>query len=153
DRGQERPTVGDVTCGARTCRPVSVPQPDHRIEPAHQAAGCANPAGAIAADLSIGQIKSRPIATAALFGDSGFGGMVGASRLALAKDAIDARRDLLWPELAPNLLRRRSAGVRQPHGAARHLGRACDADSTESRWDWGDDRDRNTAELDRHQTQ
>jgi hypothetical protein len=101
----------------------------------------------------IGQIEFRSIATAAFFGHSGFGGMVRASRLAMAKDAGDARRDPLWPELAANLLRRRSAGVRQPHGAAQHLGRACDADSAESRWHRGDDRDRNAAGLDRHQTQ
>jgi hypothetical protein len=37
--------------------------------------------------------------------------MVRASQLARADDAGDARRDLLWPELAANLLPRRSAGV------------------------------------------
>src|SRR5258705_11494297 len=79
--------------------------------------------------------------------------MVRASQLARADDAGDARRDLLWPELAANLLPRRSAGVRRPHGAVRYLGRACDADSGESRWHCGDDRDRNAAELDQHQTQ
>ena len=105
------------------------------------------------AALPIGQIESRSIATAAFFGHSGFGGMVRASQLARADDAGDARRDPLWPELAANLLPRRSAGVRQPHGAARHLGRACDADSAQSRWHRGDDRDRNAAELDQDQTQ
>ena len=84
---------------------------------------------------------------------SGCGSMVRASQLARADDAGDARRDLLWPELAANLLPRRSAGVRRPHGAVHHLGRACDADSRESRWHCGDDRDRNAAELDQHQTQ
>ena len=68
-------------------------------------------------------------------------------------DAGDARRDLLWPELAANLLPRRSAGVRRPHGAVRHLGRTCDADSGESRWHRGDDRDRNATELDQYQAQ
>jgi len=73
--------------------------------------------------------------------------------LARADDAGDARRDLLWPELAANLLPRCSAGVRRPPGAVHHLGRTCDADSGESRWHRGDDRDRNAAEPDQHQTQ
>ena len=64
------------------------------------------------------------------FGHSGFGGVVRASQLAMADDAGDARRDPLWPELTANLLPWRSVGVRQPHDAAPHLGRACDADST-----------------------
>ncbi|XSC43743.1 OpgC domain-containing protein [Bradyrhizobium sp. RDT10] len=96
--------------------------------------------------------RSRSIATAAFFGHSGFGDMARASQLARADDAGNARRDLLWPELAANLLPWCSADVRQPRGAARHFRRACDADSIESRWHRGDDRVRNTAELDQHQT-
>ena len=99
------------------------------------------------------KVESRPIATAAFFGDSRFGGMVGASQLPRADDARDARRDPLWPELAANLLPWRSAGFGQLHGAARHLKRACDADRAECRWHHGDGRDRNAAELDQHQTQ
>ena len=83
----------------------------------------------------------------------GFGSMVRASQLARADDGGDAQRDLLWPELAANLLPRRSAGVRQPHGAARHLGRADDADRAQCWWRPGDDRGGDAAELDQDQTQ
>ena len=79
--------------------------------------------------------------------------MARASQLARADDAGNARRDPLWPELAANLLPRRSADVRQPCGAARHFRRTSDADSIESRRHPGDDRDRNIAELDQYQTQ
>ena len=89
-------------------------------------------AGAGETALPIGQIESRSIATAAFFGHSSFGGMARASQLARADDAGNARRDPLWPELAADLLPRRSADVRQPRGAARHFRRTCDADSIES---------------------
>ncbi len=151
--GNRSPAVGEVTHGACISRPVSALQLGHRIELAHQTAGSTDPADADAAALPIGQVESRPIATAAFFGDSRFGGMVGASQLPRADDARDARRDPLWPELAANLLPWRSAGFGQLHGAARHLKRACDADRAECRWHHGDGRDRNAAELDQHQTQ
>ena len=88
------------------------------------------------------------IAIAAFFSHSGFGSMVRASQLARAEDAGDARRDLLWPELATNLLPRRSAGVRRPHGAVRHSDGLAMQIAAQSRWHRGDDRDRNAAELD-----
>ena len=93
------------------------------------------------------------VAAAAFLCPCDFGGMVRASRLARADDAGHALRDPLWRELAANLLPRRSAGARQPHGAGRHLGWACDADRAQSRWHPGDDRRRNAAEPDQDQTQ
>ena len=149
-RGQEGPAVGDVTHDAYACRLVSALQPGHRIELAYQTAGSIDSAGTGETALPNGQIGSRSIATPAFFGRSSFGGMARASQLARADDAGNARRDPLWPELAANLLPRRSADVRQPRGAARHFRRTCDADSIESRWRRSDDRDRNTAELDQH---
>src|SRR5262249_19906642 len=110
DRGRESPAMGEVTHGACTSRPVSALQPGHRIELAHQAAGSTGPSGEAA--LPVGQIESPPSATAAFFGRSGFGGMVGAPQLARADDAGDARRNPLRPELAANLLSRRSSGIR-----------------------------------------
>src|SRR5262249_42926553 len=153
DRGRASAAVGHLAHRPWTRRPVSDLQPGHRIELAHRTDGSPDPAGAIEPSLFRGQIESRFLAIAAFSGHSGFGGVVRASHLASADDAGDARRDPLWPELAANLLRRRSPGVRQPHGAVRHLGRACDADRTQSRWHRGDDRDRNAAELDQPQAQ
>src|SRR4029077_4626360 len=95
----------------------------------------------------------RPLATAAFSGHSHFGGMVDSSQLASAEDADDARRDPLRPELATYLLPWRFASFRQPHGAARHLERACDADRVECWWHHGDDRERNAAESDQHKPQ
>ena len=80
-------------------------------------------------------------------------GMVRASQLARADDGGDARRDPLWPEFAANLLPRRSADAGQPPGAARHLGRADDADRAQCWWRPGDGRGGDAAELDQHQTQ
>src|SRR5258705_8612568 len=79
--------------------------------------------------------------------------MVRASQLARADDPGYARSDPLWRELAANLLPWRSAGDRQPHCPARHLGWDCDADRARSRWHPGDDRGRGAAELDQDQTQ
>src|SRR6202011_2097038 len=125
----------------------------HRTELAHQTAGNIDPGGPGEVASHIRQIESRSVAIAAFFGPSGFGGMVGASQLASADVAADARRDPLWPELSANLLPRRSAGVRQPHCDARHLERACDADSAECRWHHGADRSRKATELDQYQAQ
>jgi hypothetical protein len=91
--------VGDVTHGACTFRSVSILQPGHRIELAHQTAGSTDPAGTGGAALPIGQIESRSIAAAAFFGHSGFDGTVRASLLARVDDAGDGRGDPLWPEL------------------------------------------------------
>src|SRR5712664_799898 len=111
-RGQQGPAVGEVTRGACPCSPLSALQPDHRTERAHQAAGSTDPANAGTSALPIGQIESRPLATAAFPGHSRFGGMVGSSQLASAEDARDARRDPLRPELATYLLHWRFAGSR-----------------------------------------
>ena len=91
---------------------LSALQPDHRTELAHQATGSTDPANAGTSALPIGQIESRSLATAAFSGHSRFGGMVGSSQLASAKDARDARRDPLRPELATYLLPWRFAGFR-----------------------------------------
>jgi len=69
-----------------------------------------------------------------------------------AVNAGDALREALWRELAANLLHRRSPGARQPPDADRHLGSARDADVAQPRWNPGDDRRRDVAELDQHQT-
>ena len=79
--------------------------------------------------------------------------MARASQLAISNDAGHARRDALRPKLAANLLPRRPLDLRQSHGAARHFKRTCHADGIESRWHRGDDRGRNTAELNQYQTQ
>src|SRR5712675_324125 len=110
--GQQGPAVGEVTRGACPCSPLSALQPDHRTELAHQAAGNTDPANAGTSALPIGQIESRPRATAAFPGHSRFDGMVGSSQLASAEDARDARRDPLRPELATYLLPWRFAGSR-----------------------------------------
>src|SRR5262249_39127371 len=130
-----------------TCRPLSGFQPDPRFEFEQQAAGTAGPADSDESAFPLGQIKSRSFATAAFFGSRNFGGMVCASQLARTDDAGDARRDVLWRELAANLLPGRSAGACQPRDAARHLGWACDADRAQSWWNRGDDRRRDAAEL------
>jgi len=108
---QHDPAVGKVRRGVCPCRPLSALQPSHRTELAHQTAGRTDPANAGASALPIGQVESCPIATAAFSRHSRFGHMVGSSQLASAEDARDARRDPLWPELATDLLRWRSAGV------------------------------------------
>src|SRR5262245_61529541 len=145
--------MGEVAHGACPCSPLSALQPDHRIELAHQAAGSTDPANAGTSALPLGQIESRPLATAAFPGHSRFGGMVVSSQLASAEHARDALRDPLRPELATYLLPWRFAGFRWPHGAARYLGRACDADRVECWWHHSDDCGRDAAEPDQHQAQ
>ena len=51
-----------------------------------------------------GQIESQSSTTAAFSCSCDFGGKVCASHLARANDACDARRDVLWGELAANCL-------------------------------------------------
>ena len=144
--------MDNVTHGAGRCRPVSALQPGHRLELAHQAAGSLDPASAGEAVSPIGQIESRSRAAAAFFGDRGPGGTAGAARLAGVEDADAAWRDPLRPELAADLLPRRSLGLGQPRGAARDLERGCDADRTQRRRHPGNDRRRDAAELDEDQT-
>src|SRR6516225_10243886 len=153
DWGEQGPAVGEVTRDACRCRPLFALQLGRRTELAYQTAGSTDPANAGTIALPIGQVESRPIAPATFSGHSRFGYMVGSSQLASAEDARDARRDPLWPELATDLLPWRSAGVRQPDDAARYLERACDADWAKSWWHHGDDRERNAAGPDQHQTQ
>jgi len=147
-RGEEIPVVGDLAHGLGTCRSLSGFQPNHRVELEDQAAGTAGPADSDESVFPTGQIESKSVATIAFFCSCDFSGVACATQLARANDADDARRDALWPELAANLLPRRSAGARQPRGAARYLGWACNADRAQSRWNPGDDRRRDIAELD-----
>src|ERR1700746_517247 len=152
-RGEEIPAVGELAHSAGSCRSLSGFQPNHCIELEHHAAGTTCPADSDETVFPAGPIDSQTVATAAFFCSCNCGGMVCASRLARANDAGDARRDALWRELAANLLLRRDAGARQPRGAARHLGWACDADRAQSWWNPGDDRRRDSAKLDQDQIQ
>ena len=73
--------------------------------------------------------------------------------MARVTDARDARRDVLWRELSPNLLPRRSAVSCQPHGADPHLRPGSDADRAQPWWNPDDDHRRDVSEFDQGQTQ
>ena len=73
--------------------------------------------------------------------------------MARVTDARDARRDVLWRALSPNLLPRRSAVSCQPHGADPHLRPGSDADRAQPWWNPDDDRRRDVSEFDQGQTQ
>src|SRR5579862_476578 len=144
--------MGDLAHGAGPCRSLSGLQPDRRVELERQAPRTAGPAGPGEAVFPAGQVESQSIAAAAFSRSCNSGGMVRASQLARADDAGDALREALWRELAAYLLRRRSPGACQPTDAARHLGSPCYPDRAKLRWNPGDDRCRNAAELDQHRT-